>query len=128
MAKGKVFNLILVLQICLGIFFLVSGIIGCIGIQYDRLDTLQDILNLAAQILMIVCGVIVLVALFMGVKPKVVSTALWIVFVLWLVTIILNIIECFNQKFSLNHLLDWLKLLSQQFVILASILIVKDRN
>ena len=147
MAKRRIFDLMLLLQIALGIFFLVSGIMSIL--DYDSVgNTIKgifgdsEVMLLIVGIVMIVCGVIIIGSLFLKVRSKSVYIALWTVFVLWLVTIVLNdflnvnydAMNIFATKTDLGlknafiYLFSWLKDLSIDLVVLSSILIVKNRG
>ncbi len=147
MAKRRVFDLMLLLQISVGIFFLVSGILGILDYNSTE-NSIREffggnaIFSLIVGILMILAGIAIIAVLFLPVKSKNVHLALWTVLILWFVTILFNDIlgvnfskmNPFDKKTDLGlenafiALFTWLRNLSVDCLVLASIFIVKKRG
>lgn len=147
MPKGRVFDILFLLQIALGVFFIVSGILSIL--DYDSIaNTVKrafgnsEIMELIVAVIMLCCGLALFVSLFFPVRSSTVHIAILIVFILWIITIVFNDflgvnfdeMNFFNKstdlgvKNSFIALFSWIKDLALDSVVLGAIWAIRRRG
>jgi uncharacterized membrane protein YphA (DoxX/SURF4 family) len=122
------------LQIAVGLFFLIMGLQGLInydsfGSQAGRMfnDLLgndNNIINIIISIAALVSGIIILGGLFIPLKNSTLMIATLIVFIFWAVKIAFFYVV--NNLMEPN-LLTWLQNISLDFVVLMSVWIINRK-
>lgn len=121
---------IFLLQLALGVFFLMLGIMG-LGNYNSRLSEVarffgrDDTLRVVMSVVEIVMGVILVLGLFMSVADDITKVLMIVLFVLWALYMVLNLF--LNHSFLEPNTVVWLYNLAWHSVILASIWVVGQR-
>ncbi|QEN05490.1 hypothetical protein EW093_12450 [Thiospirochaeta perfilievii] len=112
------------IQLAIGLYFALSGLLGIMGYNQgvnqlfngiNKLTGTTNYLPLIISILFALAGSGMILGLFLSIKN---SFIYFVVFVLWIVYIIMNF---FTDNFIKPNLLIWLKDLSLQLIILAGL-------
>lgn len=133
--KNRTFSTIL-LQIALGLMFIVGGIWIFMGNQSDEVvlainsifnGTVETILVYTFAVIEIIAGFFLILRIFLKINTKVDSVLITIIMICWIVAIVLldilgpsGILKCFNSRF-----LGFLSRFSSHLLILGAILKVK---
>ena len=122
------------LQIAVGLFFLMMGLQGIVnydtyGSQATRLvnnlfGNNNNIINIIVSVGALVSGIIILGGLFIPLKNSTLMVATLIVFIFWIVKIAYFY---FANNLMKPDLISWLQNLSLQFVILMSVWIINRK-
>ncbi len=122
------------LQIAVGLFFLLMGLKGIInydsaGSQVTRffndiLGSNDSIINIIVSIGALVSGIIILGGLFIPLKNSTLMIATLVVFIFWALKIVYFYVA---NNLMEPDLITWLQNLSLQFVILMSVWIINRK-
>ncbi len=121
--KYQISNMFL-LQLAIGLYFSVAGILEILGFNSDVNQAVQGIsklfgksnyLPLIVAICLLITGLILLFGVVIPLKIRVIYS---VILVLWIVYIIVNY---FTDGFLKPNFIHWLKDLSYQLIILAGL-------
>ncbi|MEI6876002.1 MAG: hypothetical protein WCL50_12835 [Spirochaetota bacterium] len=119
-----------VLQICLGAFFLVLGIMGVTSYKSNLSGVLRffgknDTLNIVVAIAEIAMGAVLLIGLFAKVSGQIGQILGIVLALLWVIYLVMTYFV--NKPFEPSFI-EWLFKLSRDLVILVSLWIVGRRS
>lgn len=118
------------LQLALGVFFLMLGIMG-LGNYNSSLSEVarffgrDDTLRIVMSVVELVMGVILVLGLFMSVSADITKVFTFVLFVLWALYMVLNLF--LNKSFLEPSTVVWLYNLAWHSIILVSIWVVGRR-
>lgn len=134
MASTRKTGSFFLLQIAVGLFFLLMGLQGIINYDSygsqatrfvnDLFGNNNNIINIIVSIGALVSGVVILGGLFIPLKNSTLMIATLIVFIFWAIRIAYFYIA--NNLMEPN-LITWLQNLSLQFVVLMSVWIINRK-
>lgn len=122
--KNSYLSSLFMVQLAIGIYFFISGLLGIIGYNSGANQLLNDVnkllgksnyLPLIISITFLVVGLFLIVALFFTLKNR---TIYFIVFVIWIVYIVYRF---FTNSFMEPELLVWLRDLTRELIILSGL-------
>ena len=128
--SGITFGSLFFLQLALGVFFLMLGIMGLgnynsslneVARFFGRDDTLRVIMSVVELVL----GIILILGLFMSVSADITRVFTIALFALWALYMVLNLF--LNKSFLEPNAVVWLYNLSWHSIILVSIWVVGRR-
>lgn len=144
MGNKRTFDTVFLLQIALGLFFIVLGVLSLI--DYDSLGggsvIDSEVLQVLISVAFIICGLVLLAALFLPVKAGTLQIAIISIFVLWLVLLVVNnfidvnfkSMDVFSrvtdagEKAAITNILNWVYQLCVDLVMLCSIWVIRVRR
>lgn len=112
------------IQIAIGLYFFISGLLGIMGYNSGTnqiMNNLNSIMGrsnyipLIISICFLISGLTLVIGLFITLRDRFIF---FIIFILWIVYIVLNY---FTDNFLEPGLLPWIKELSLQLIILAGL-------
>jgi hypothetical protein len=128
------FEVSIVLQIVMAVFLITLGLIGIINYNSDLAQFGRDLnrvfgrpgnpINLIAAIVELVAGVIVLAAVFVYVRSRLLFFATLVIAILWIVRIIISL---FAQDLFEPNFLVWLNRLSADLIVLTALWLVNRK-
>jgi hypothetical protein len=129
MAKKSIVSIssLFFLQLCLGVFFLMLGIMGLgdynakfseVARFFGRDDTMRVIMSVAE----LVMGVILVLGLFISVSADLTKVFAFALFALWAIYLVINFF--LNDSFLQPNTVVWLYNISWQAVILVGLWVV----
>jgi len=134
MASNRRTGSFFLLQVAVGLFFLLMGLQGIInydsyGSQATRLfnnmfGNNNNIINIVVSIGALISGVIILGGLFIPLKSSTLMIATLIVFIFWALKIAYFY---FANNLMEPNLITWLQNLSLQFVVLMSVWVINRK-
>lgn len=127
---SSVFSAELVLQICLGAFFLVLGIMGVTSYKSNLSGVLRffgnnDTLNIVVAIVEIAMGAVLLIGLVAKVSGQLAQVLGIVLALLWGVYLVMTYLV--NKPFEPSFI-EWLFKFSRDLIILVSLWIVGRRS
>ena len=147
MATKRSIDTVFFLQIALGLFFLVIGVLSFIDYnsvlgEMKRAFGGNDVVQLLVSLTFLVCGLVLIAALLIPVKASTLQIAILAVFILWLILLVFNnfitvdfskmdIIKAkgdLAEKEALVNILTWIKNISIDMVMLCSIWVIRVRR
>lgn len=147
MPKKSALDTVFVLQVALGLFFLVLGILsfieyGSAGSELKRTFGESQVIEVLVSVAFLICGLIMLSAIFIPVKTSTLQIAVLVVFVLWLILLVvnnfvlvdwsrMNVIKAktdIAERRALGAILEWIRGFSMDLVMLCSIWVVRVRR
>ena len=128
------FEVSLVLQIVMAVFLITLGLIGIINWDSGLAQFGRDLsrvfgrpnnpINLIAAIVELVAGVIVLAAVFVYVRSRVLFVATLVIAILWVVRIFISL---FAQDIFEPNFLVWLNRLAADSIVLTALWLVNRK-
>jgi len=128
------FEVSIVLQIVMAVFLITLGLIGIINWDSGLAQFGRDLnrvfgrpnnpINLIAAIVELVAGVIVLAAVFVYVRSRVLFVATLVIAILWVVRIIISL---FAQGLFEPNFLVWLNRLAADLIVLTALWLVNRK-
>ena len=122
------------LQIAVGLFFLLMGLQGIINYDSygsqatrfvnDLFDNNNNIINIIVSIGALISGVIILGGLFVPLKNSTLMIATLVVFIFWILKIAYFYVA---NNLMEPDLLTWLQKMSLEFVVLMSVWIINRK-
>ncbi len=139
MAKNRVFDIVLILQIVLAVFFIILGVEGLVFKSSDITSVgaaLASIIGGKVQIYVIilsvieiVCGVVLLSSLFAPIGSGFINVSIIIAFVLWaLVIVFKDFIGSNLASKSTYQLIIWIRKVVVDVIILMSVWLIRIRR
>ena len=147
MATKRSIDTVFFLQIALGLFFLVIGVLSFIDYnsvlgEMKRAFGGNDVVQILVSLTFLVCGLVLIAALLIPVKASTLQIAILAVFILWLILLVFNnfisvdfskmdIIKAkgdLAEKEALVNILTWIKNISIDMVMLCSIWVIRVRR
>lgn len=131
MAKRQAFSLssVFFLQLVIGVFFLVLGILGVQGhdstlSEIKRALGRNDSFQTITAIVELVAGIILLVGLFVSISGDLQRLVSLVLFCLWALILVINY---FVNNFAEPDFLPWLRGLSLNSVVLVGLWVIGRR-
>lgn len=138
MAKKRVFDIVLILQITLAVFFIVLGLQGLVERNSDVAklgremrsafggDT--EVITVIMSVLALISGLVIIGSLFTSIQVKKVDVSIIIAMVSWILIILFKDFigsKILNNMDDFGFILEWLRVLATDVVILMGLLVVK---
>lgn len=129
--KKNTFSAVLLIQIAIGFYFGITGLLGVMGYNSGTNQLINDVnklmgktnyLPLIISILFLLVGVALIVGVVANIKNR---FFYYTIFILWIVYIIITF---FTNDFLKPETLVWLKNLSSELIVLAGLWATSQRK
>ncbi len=139
MAKRRVFDIVLVLQIVLALFFIILGVEGLVFKSSDITSVgraLASIIGgnvsiyvIVLSVVEILCGIVLISALFAPIDSGFISVAIIIAFILWaLVLAFKDFVGANLAAKSGYQMIIWIRKVLVDIIVLMSVWLIKIRR
>lgn len=122
---------LLLLKLSLALMFIAFGLVGIINYNSDLANfgrsvnklfgQSNDIIPILFAVLELIAGILLMASIFSGIPSRILSVALLVIFIFWVVYIVMNY---FMEGFAEPDFLIWLKNVSPQLVALSGLWII----